>query len=122
MVVTFQPLKCAGGMSMAKFVLPHALGKRGRDVMLFAFRRFDAEDEHVLGEPALLPREIRADAQRETFLAQQHVAAVTGADRNDRVVLREMADEAALGIHIEQRMHAAIPFAVLARPRRFTAT
>ncbi len=78
--------------------------------MFFSFRRFDAENQHVLGEPALFAREIRTDAQRETFFAQQHIAAVTGADRDDRVVLRKMADEAAIRIDIEQRMHAAIPF------------
>ena len=55
----------------------------------------------MLGEPALLLRQIGADAQGETFLAQQNVAAVAGADRDDRVVLREMADEAALRIDIE---------------------
>ncbi len=27
MVVIFQPAKCSGGMSMAKFVFPQALGK-----------------------------------------------------------------------------------------------
>ena len=64
--------------------------------MLFPLGRFDAEDEHVLGEPALLFREIGGDAERETFLAQEDVAAVTGADRDDGVVLREMADPAAL--------------------------
>ena len=47
------------------------------------------------------------------FLRKEHVAAVTGADRDDGVILREMADEPALGIHIEERMRAAIPFAVL---------
>ena len=124
MVVTFQPLKCAGGMSMAKFVLPQALGKGRRDVMFFPFRRFDAENEHVLGEPALLAREIGTDAEREAFLAEQNISAVTGADRDDGVVLRKMADEPAIGIHIEKRMHAAIPFAIrlrrqaLARRRR----
>ena len=54
--------------------------------------------------------EIGTDAQRETFLAQQNISAVTGADRDDGVVLREMTDETALRIHIEQRMHAAVPF------------
>ncbi len=53
--------------------------------------------------------------KRETFLAQQDIAAVTGADRDDRVVLREMADPAAIGIDVEQRMHPAIPFAILLR-------
>ncbi len=87
--------------------------KRRRDVMLFPFRRFDAEDEHVLGEPTLLAREIGADAQSETFFREQDIATVTGADRDDRVVLRKMADPAAVGIDVEQRMQAAIPFAIL---------
>ena len=86
--------------------------KRRRDVMFSAFRRFDSENQHVLGQPALFAREIGTDPQRETFLAQQHVAAVTRTDRNDRVVLREMADQAALRIHIEHGMHAAIQFRV----------
>ena len=63
--------------------------ERRGDVMFPAFGRFDAEDQHVLGQPALLAREIGTDAQREAFLAEQHVAAVTGADGDDRVVLRE---------------------------------
>ena len=70
--------------------------------MFFSFGRFDAENQHVLGHPALLSREIRTDAQRETFFAQQDVAAVTGADRDNRVVLRKMTDEAPLRIDIEQ--------------------
>ncbi len=61
--------------------------------MLVAFWRFDAEDQHVLGHPTLLAREIGTDAQGETFFAEQNVAAITGADRNDRVVLWKMADE-----------------------------
>ncbi len=78
--------------------------------MLPAFRRFHAENQHVLGKPALLARKIGTDPEREAFLAQQNVSAVTGADRNDRVVLRKMADQPAIGIHIEERMDAAIPF------------
>ena len=44
------------------------------------------------------------------FLLKQDVAAVTGANRDDRVVLRKMTDEAPLRIDIEQRMHPAVPF------------
>ena len=66
-------------------------------------------------------RQIRTDAQGETFFAQQNVAAVTGADRDDRVVLRKMADEPPLRIDIEQRMHAAIPFRIGSLPSRLSA-
>ena len=110
-VVTFQPLKCGGRNQHGEIRFAARARERRRDVMLSAFRRFDAENQHVLGQPALLAREIGADPERETFLAEQNIAAVTGADRDDRVVLRKMADEPAIGIHIEQRMHAAIPFA-----------
>ena len=80
--------------------------------MLFSFRRFDSEDEHVLGEPALLFREIGSDPESETLLAQKNIAAVTGPDRDDGVVLREMADPAALRVEVEQGMDAAIEFRV----------
>ena len=36
-------------------------GKRRSHVVLFAFGRFDAEDQHVLRHPTLLAREIRSD-------------------------------------------------------------
>jgi hypothetical protein len=48
--------------------------------MLSAVRRFHAENQHVLGQPALLPGQIRTDPEGEAFLAQQDIAAVTGAD------------------------------------------
>ena len=80
--------------------------------MFFPFGRFHAENQHVLGHPALFPRQIGTDAQGETFFAKQNVAAVTGADRDDRVVLRKMANEAALGIDIQHRMHAAVPLRI----------
>ena len=51
--------------------------ERRRHVMFFSFRRFDTEDQHVLGHPTLLAREIRTDAKGETFLAEQNIAAIT---------------------------------------------
>ena len=52
-------------------------GESGRDVMLAPFRRFDAENQHVLRHPALFACEIRTDPQRETFFAEQNIPAVT---------------------------------------------
>ena len=74
--------------------------KRRRHIMFFSFRRLDPEDQHVLGHPTLFAREIGTDPERETLLTQQNVSAVTGAHRNDGIVLRKMADEAARGIDI----------------------
>src|SRR5204862_277989 len=85
-------------------------GEGSCDVMFLPGRRFDAENQHVLSEPALFARKVRTDAQRQTFFRKEDVPAVTGTNRDDRVVLREMTNEASLRIDIEQRMHSAIPF------------
>src|SRR5438105_3633913 len=63
-----------------------------RDVSLASFRRRNAEDEHVLGEPAFVASHHRRNAQRETFLAQQCVAAVTRAIAPDLARFRKMHD------------------------------
>ncbi len=54
--------------------------------------RGELEDQHVLGEPALVPGHHRGDAQGVAFLAQQGVAAIAGAERPDLPVLWEMND------------------------------
>src|SRR5439155_26112162 len=64
------------------------------DVMFLPGRRFDAENQHVFGEPALFARQIRADTQGQTLFRKENVSAVTGPNRNDRVILRKMTDEA----------------------------
>ena len=53
--------------------------KRSSDVGLFAARRCHAENQHVLGEPALVAPHHRCDPQCEAFLAEQRVAAVARA-------------------------------------------
>ena len=79
-VVTFHPLKC-GGRNQHREIRFAAGARKGRsDVMLPAIRRFHAKNQHVLGQPALLPRQIRTDPEREAFLAQQDIAAVAGTD------------------------------------------
>ncbi len=64
----------------------------------------------MLGQPALLPRQVGADAQGQALLGKKNIPAVTGADRNDRVVLREMANQAACRVQLEEGMRSAIPF------------
>ena len=39
------------------------------NVMFFSFRRFHAQDQHVLGEPALFARQIRTNPQSKTLFA-----------------------------------------------------
>src|SRR5579884_2042883 len=87
-VVIFQPALryLSGGMSMAKLVLPQALGwmaehmllmgvtdPRG-DVGLLAARVGDAHEQHVLGHPPLLEALVAGQPQGQALLAQQRVA------------------------------------------------
>ena len=55
-------------------------------------RRGQLGDEHVLGQPALVARLHRGDAQRVALLAEQRVAAVARAVGPDRALLREVHD------------------------------
>ena len=79
-VSAFQPGSV--GTSIARLVLPHALGNAPRRSDL-ARRVRQLQDEHVLGEPALVARHHRRDPEREALLAEQRVAAVARAVRLD---------------------------------------
>ena len=63
-----------------------------RDVVLLAFRGLDTEDEHVLGEPALLAGEIGSDAESKALLAEESISSVAGTERPDRAFFREVDD------------------------------
>ena len=67
-------------------------GEGGGDVGLLAVRDLDAEDEHVLGHPALVARDVGGDAQGEALLAEQRIAAVAGAVGPDLAGLGEVDD------------------------------
>ena len=66
--------------------------KRRRHMGLLALRVLNAKDEHVLGHPALVARDVGGDAQGEALLAQQRVAAVAGAVGPDLARLGKMHD------------------------------
>jgi hypothetical protein len=97
-VVTSQPSKPLGGISIAKLVLPQALGKAPRRSASCRPADFDAEDQHVLGQPALVAGHDRGDAQRKALLAEQRVAAVAAAEGPDLAGLRKVADVLVLDI------------------------
>jgi hypothetical protein len=90
-VVTFQPSMPAGGISIAKLVFRRRSGTP-RDIVLAALRRRHAEDQHVLGEPALVASHRRGDPQREALLAEQRVAAVARAVAPDLLRFRVVDD------------------------------
>ena len=67
-------------------------------VFLFAAGRRDAQDQHVLGHPAVIPCHRRGDPQSEALLAQQSIAAVARPVRPYLAGFREMRDAAVVGV------------------------
>jgi hypothetical protein len=67
-------------------------GECSGHVVLFALGIGHAQDEHVLGQPALVAAHVGCNTQRKALLAQQRVAAVTGAVRPDFAGLGVMHD------------------------------
>ena len=64
------------GTSIARFVLPHAEGNAPVTYRVSPSRRGELQDQHVLGQPALVAGHDRGDPQGEALLAEQRVAAV----------------------------------------------
>ena len=60
--------------------------ERRTDIIFAAIRRFDTNDQHVLGKPALSTPKRRSDTQSQTLLAKQSVTAIARTVRNDRVL------------------------------------
>ena len=85
-------LETVGRNQHREIGLAAGAGEGRRDVGLLALRILHAEDQHVLGHPAFIARDVGGDAQREAFLAQQRVAAVARAVGPDLARLREMHD------------------------------
>ena len=75
-------------------------GEGARNVVGLAFRGGEFQDEHVLGQPALVLGHDGGDAQCVSFFAKQCVAAVAGAVGPDGTVLGEVDN----------------PFLIVARP------
>ena len=90
--------------------------------MRLAGRILDADDHHVLGEPALVARLPARDPQRMALLAEQRVAAIARTEALDLERLREVHDEAALGIELADRMQALHEHAVLRDARERSRT
>ena len=66
--------------------------ERAADVLDVALGARELEDQHVLGQPALVAGDHRRDPQREALLAQQRVAAVARAVGPDLARLGEVDD------------------------------
>ena len=87
--------------------MPQAEGKARQCSAVSPCGLLQADDQHVLGQPALGAGLVAGDAQRMAFLAQQRVAAVAGAEALDRQLFGEVHDEAAFGIQLADGVQAA---------------
>ena len=70
------------------------------DILGFAVRLLNAQDQHVFSHPAFVLALEGSDTQSEALLAQQNVAAVSGVDGPDRVFFRELYDITLFRINI----------------------
>src|SRR5574340_621255 len=68
--------------------------------MRFAVWILDADDEHVLCQPALGARLPAGNAQRVTFFSEQRIAAIAGAEALDAEFLGEVHDETPFRIEV----------------------
>ena len=90
--VNFPAFEAFGRNEHGKIGLAARARKRCRDVGLFAFRILDADDQHVLGHPAFVTRNVRRNAQRKTLLAQQGVPAISRSVRPNFANLGKVTD------------------------------
>ncbi len=74
----------------------------GGEIGHLPVRILHAEDQHVLGEPSLLPRLERSDAQGVALLAEKRIAPVARPDAPDELLLGEMQDETAVGREVTE--------------------
>ena len=81
-----------GGLEHRQVGLAAGRRERRGDVVDLPLRRGELEDQHVLGQPALVAGHHAGDPQRVALLAQQRVAAVPGTERPDLPRLRELGD------------------------------
>ena len=72
----FPAVKTGGRHQHGKIGFATSAGEGCRHVVFFTLRVGQAQDEHVLGQPALVAPHVGGDAQRKTFFAQQRIAAV----------------------------------------------
>ena len=95
-----------GGDEHGQVGLAAGGGEGAGDIPHLALGILDAQDEHVLSQPPLLPAQVGGDAQGEAFLPLEHIAAVAGVDGHDHVVLGELDDVTLLRVQVGPGMEA----------------
>ena len=94
-----------------------AAGRRegGGHILLLALGILDAQDQHMLGHPALVFAQVRGDTESEALFAQQNVSAVAGVYRDNGIVLREVHDISLLSVNVAFAVEALNPIGAVAQ-------
>ena len=87
-----------GGHEHRQVGLAAGAGERGGDVLGLTRGVGELEDEHVLGQPAIVAGHHRGDAQCEALLAEQRIAAVARAVAPDFAGGGEVHDVLVVGV------------------------
>lgn len=69
----------------------------------------------MLGHPALVFAEVGRDTQREAFLAEKHVSAISGVDGDNGIIFGEVHDISLFGIDVALAVEALDEIAVFAQ-------
>src|SRR6185436_920912 len=85
--VDLPPLHGRGRREHGEVRLAARAGERAAHVRDLAVWALDADDEHVLGEPALAPPDVARDAERHALLGEEGVPAVARAHAPDGAVV-----------------------------------
>ena len=88
----FPAVKTGGRYQHGEIGFATCAGKSRCDMVFFALRIGQPEDQHVLGQPALVAAHVGGDAQCKTFFAQQSIAAIARTVRPDFTGPRVMHD------------------------------
>ena len=94
----FPSLESGGGNQHGQIRFAACAGESGGDISFFTFGAFDSGDQHMFGQPSFIASLNGGDAQSQTFLTQQGVAAVTGTERPDFTRFGEVRDIGVVGV------------------------
>ena len=79
----------------------------GTDIFGLTLGIFNAQNQHVFGEPTFVAAKARGDPKGKALFALQHIAAIAGVDGHDGVVLRKLDNIAVLWIQSGLGMQTA---------------
>ena len=88
----FPAFVTGGGNEHGEIGFPAGAGKGGGDVGAFARRVLDAQNQHVLRQPAFITGGSAGNAEGEAFFAQQGIAPIAAAVAPDALLVGEMDD------------------------------